>query len=108
MADITIGKITIGGHTIFLRECPECGRQRDIGGGAVAKAILLGAGVISVGVVGYNIFTTLGIIKMLLAGTITASAATDSVKKLYEMKKQIAEWGYFKCPSCGCTKLFKD
>ena len=108
MANITTGKITIGEYTVYLRECPNCGRQRDIGPGAMAKAALLGVGVVSIGIVGFNIFSTIGLIKAAIAGTIAGSTATQSIRELHKMNKQIAEWGYFKCPSCGCTKLFKD
>ena len=108
MANITTGKITIGEHTMYLRECPNCGRQRDIGQGAMMKGVMIGAVLVSLSIVGFNIFSTLGIIQALIAGSVTANVAVRSIEQLHKMNKQIADMGYFKCPSCGCTKLFKD
>lgn len=106
-----LNKIGEGAWTVYLYECPRCGRERKLD---EEKAKGLGA-FAAIGAVTGLIFGTpivgilggIGLLKLAMAGTISGVVAVRAIQENYKLILEMNKRNLFKCPCCSCTDMVK-
>lgn len=105
-----VKKVGEGKYTLYLEECPKCGAKRDIDNDKLFKLTAIsGGGMLTTAIFGAPIIGALGAIgavKLLLAGSISAGAASHLIKTNYKFLQNLNKQDLYTCPKCGSTNLF--
>ncbi|MEM4261218.1 MAG: hypothetical protein QXG00_08290 [Candidatus Woesearchaeota archaeon] len=101
---ITTKVIGEGKYSVFIKECPKCGSERKLNEDAALKYGLVSAGgflsTILVGAPVIGALGALGIIKLVVAGSLTIPVAIRAIKANYGMISKLPH-DIFICTKCG-------
>jgi predicted RNA-binding Zn-ribbon protein involved in translation (DUF1610 family) len=102
-------KLGEGQYTLYLEECPNCGKNRVLNedkfyglsamsAGGILTGILFGAPIM--GALG-----ALGLVKLAIAGSISYQAAVKLIQANYKLLEKLNSKALYTCPNCKCTKI---
>jgi hypothetical protein len=97
-----------GKYAIFLKQCPECGSDRKLNEVTLsANLALVGVGSLTTLLFGAPIIGALGalgLVKLVIAGTISAGVGARLIKMNYEFLRDMPH-DFFNCPKCKNSSL---